>query len=105
MGSKSPAGRAASGVYEASPPEPRPRKGKTPYTAPRWSSRLYVRLKQEHIALFKFLLEAHGHLGYMSVVDRHAAILKLSYSPDCEREMRDFLSEARTRLPLDGIDI
>jgi hypothetical protein len=105
MGSESGVRHAAAGPREFSAPEPRPRKRKTPYTPPRWSSRLYVRLKQEHIALFKFLLEAHGHLGYMSVVDRHAAILKLSFSPDCEREMREFLTQARTRLPLDVIEI
>ena len=105
MRSESGARRAHSGVQEASGPEPRPRKRRTPYTAPRWSSRLYLRLKQEHIALFKFLLEAHGHLGYMSVVDRHAAILKLSFSPDCEREMREFLIEAQTRLPLEIINV
>ncbi|MBI4806382.1 MAG: DUF4911 domain-containing protein [Desulfovibrio sp.] len=90
---------------KCSPPEPRPRRRKTPYTPPRWSSRLYVRLRQEHIALFKFLLEAHGHLGYMSVVDRHAAILKLSFSPDCEREMRGFLREALGTLPFDLINV
>ena len=86
-------------------PEPRPRKSKTPYDPPRWSSRIYVRLDQAHIALFKFLLEAHGHLGFMSVVDRHQAILKLSYTPDCEREMREFLEEARETVPFVVIDI
>ena len=79
--------------------EPRPRGRKTPYAAPAWSARLYERMAQEHIALFKFLLEAHGHLGIMTVVDRHAAILKLSYSPDQEREMRQFLDEARRTVP------
>lgn len=86
-------------------PEPRPRKRKTPYAAPRWSSRLYVRLAPSHIALFKFLLEAHGHLGIMSVLDRHAAVAKLSYSPDCEREMRQFLEEARGTVPIEVIDL
>jgi hypothetical protein len=85
------------------PCEPRPRKRKTPYHAPRWSSRVYVRLEQRHIALFKFLLEAHGHLGLMSVADRHAAILKVSFSPDCAREMRAFLDEAREALPLEVV--
>jgi hypothetical protein len=105
MGSEPGMRTTPSHTRGSSSPEPRPRKHKVPYSPPRWSSRLYVRLAQEHIALFKFLLEAHGHLGYMSVVDRHAAILKLSYSPDCEREMREFLIEARTRLPLDVIEL
>jgi len=87
------------------PCEPRPRKRKTPYRAPRWSSRVYVKLEQRHIALFKFLLEAHGHLGFMSVADRHAAVLKVSYSPDCQREMREFLDEAREALPLEVVTL
>lgn len=86
-------------------PEPRPRRRKTPYQPPRWSSRLYVKLNREHLALFKFLLEAHGHLGIMSVVDRHAAVAKVSYSPDCEREMRAFLEEARRTVPFEVVDL
>lgn len=78
----------------AARPEPRPRKGRTPYAPPHWSSRLYLRMATADIGLFRFLLEAHGHLGFMSVADKHAAILKLSYSPDQEREVRAFLEEA-----------
>jgi len=84
--------------------EPRPRKRKTPYEAPRWSSRLYVKLAPSGFALFKFLLEAHGHLGIMTVTDRHAAIARLSYSPDCEREMRAFLEETREAVDFAVID-
>ena len=74
-------------------PEPRPRKAKRPYTPPAWSARVYVRLAPADIALFRFLLEAHGHLGIMTVTDRCAAILKVSFSPDCARELRAFLAE------------
>jgi len=86
-------------------PEPRPRKRKTPYQPPRWSSRVYVKLARDHIGLFRFLLEAHGHLGIMSVLDRHAAVAKVSYSPDCEREVRAFLEEAREAVPLQVVDL
>jgi len=85
-------------------PEPRPRKRKTPYVAPAWSARAYVRVSPEHIALFKFLLEAHGHLGIMTVADRHAAILTIRFSPDQEREMRQFLEEARQTVPFTVIE-
>ncbi|WP_243361217.1 DUF4911 domain-containing protein [Fundidesulfovibrio terrae] len=84
--------------------EPAPRKRKTPYRAPQRSSRLYVKLASADFALFKFLLEAHGHLGIMTVMDRHAAVAKLSYSPDCEREMRAFLEEAETSVAFEVID-
>jgi len=69
-----------------------------------WSARLYVRVRQEHIALFKFLLEAHSHLGIMSVADRHAAILTIRHSPDQEMEMRGFLEEARETVPFTVIE-
>jgi hypothetical protein len=54
--------------------------------------------------MFKFLLEAHGHLGIMSVADSHAAILKISYSPDQERDMRAFLEEIRDAVPFSVIE-
>jgi len=85
-------------------PEPAPRRRREPYAPPRWSSRLYVRLSPAHIGLLRFLLEAHGHLGVLSALDRHAATLKIAYSPDCEREMRLFLEEARELMPLDVIE-
>jgi hypothetical protein len=64
-----------------------------------------VRIDTRHIALFKFLLEAHGHLGFMSVADKHAAILKISYSPDQEREIQAFLEEVRDTVPFSVIDL
>ena len=85
--------------------KPHPRGRKAPYCALAWSARLYARVAPEHIALFKFLLEAHGHLGIMSVADRHAAILILRYSPDQEREMREFLEEARETVPFTVIEL
>ena len=85
--------------------KPYPSGRKTPYRAPAWSARLYARVAPEHIALFKFLLEAHGHLGIMSVADRHAAILTLRYSPDQEVEMREFLEEARETVPFTVIEL
>ena len=76
-------------------PEPKPRRRKTPYQPPRWSRRLYLRLAPADMALLKFLLEAQGHVGILSVVDRHAAMAKLTYSPDMEREVLEFLEQAR----------
>ncbi len=70
-------------------------KKRRPYTVPRWSRRLYLRLASADMALLKFLLEAQGHVGILSVVDRHAAVAKLTYSPDMEREVLEFLEQAR----------
>lgn len=85
--------------------EPRPRRRKTPYEAPRLSSRVYVKLAREHVGLLRFLLEAQSHVGILSVLDRHAAIAKITFSPDCERELRAFLEQARGTLPLQEISI
>ena len=63
--------------------------------APKWSARLYVRLAKHDIALFRYLLEAQENLGYMSVVDCNAAVLKVVFSPHQEREMRDYLEIMR----------
>ena len=85
--------------------EPRPRRRKTPYEAPRRSARVYVKLAREHVGLLRFLLEAQSHVGILSVLDRHAAIAKITFSPDCERELRAFLEQARGTLPLQAISI
>ncbi|WP_147818921.1 DUF4911 domain-containing protein [Salidesulfovibrio onnuriiensis] len=58
---------------------------------PERSSRLYVRIAREKIALFRFLLEAHDNLGIFTVVSKFTGILMLRYTPHQEREMRAFL--------------
>ncbi|MDY7001478.1 MAG: DUF4911 domain-containing protein [Thermodesulfobacteriota bacterium] len=63
---------------------------------PRWSRRLYIRISPADTAQFKFLLESYGHLAYLSVVDRYAAVARISFSPDQESEVRDFLDAVRS---------
>lgn len=63
--------------------------------APKRSARLYARIAERDIALFRFLLEAWDNLGYMSVVDCNAAVLKVVFSPHQEREMRECLESMR----------
>lgn len=77
------------------------RRKAAPYAPPRFSSRLYVRVAPEHQVLLKFLLEGHGHLGVLTAVDRHAAVIRLLYSPDQEREVRAFLEETGQTVPLE----
>lgn len=61
--------------------------------APRFSSRLYIRLEQSDTRMFRYLLEAYDNLAYSSVADRKACILKLVYSPQQEKEFMAALSE------------
>lgn len=79
--------------------KPRLRKPRPPLPAPQWSSLLYVRLAPEHIGMFRFLLEAQDNLGYATVVDKYAAVLKVVFSPHQEREMREFLAGMQQTIP------
>ena len=48
------------------------------------SSSLLIHIARSDIAMFRFLLEARGHTGFFTVLDSHAALLKLFFSPDQE---------------------
>lgn len=77
------------------------RRKAAPYVPPRFSARLYLRVAPEHQALLKFLLEGRDHLGLLTVADRHAAVVKLLYSPDQENDIQAFLEEAGRTIPLE----
>ena len=61
---------------------------------PEHSTCLYVQISPKDIAMFKFLLEAEDNLGYMSVVDRWSAALKVVYSPHQQKAMQAWLAHA-----------
>lgn len=83
------------------------RKIKRPPLAPppRFSSRLYVRLPQPQTRLFRYLLEAYDNLAYTSVTDRKACILKVIYTPQCEKHLLDVLEDIRTSVPFEYLDV
>lgn len=62
---------------------------------PHRSKRIYLRMAAEDIAFFKFILESHDNLAYLSVVDKYSAVLELVHTPGTERETRDFLKTMR----------
>lgn len=70
-----------------------------PLPAPSGSGRLLVRLAPEHIALFRFLLEAYDNLAFFTVLERRTALLKLVFSPQRERALRRALAEMAQNLP------
>lgn len=76
---------------------------RTAPSAPEWSERLYVELPPECMALFRFLLEARGHLAYFTVLDRRRALVRVVYSPGCAAEVRQALAEMAQSLPLSVI--
>lgn len=86
------------------PSRKRPRRGKILPT-PRRSARLYVSIEPSRVGMFRFLLEAADNLALMSVVDRFGSVLQIRFSPHQEREVREFLTGMRERLPFEEIPV
>ena len=70
-----------------------------PLRLPCRSGRLLLRLAPEHVALFRFLLEAYDNCAYFTVLERRPALLKLVFSPQRERAVRRALAEMSQSLP------
>ncbi|QLA15746.1 DUF4911 domain-containing protein [Desulfolutivibrio sulfoxidireducens] len=75
----------------------RPRRPR-PYAAPRRSRRLYIGLPGRDVGLLRFLLEGYGHLACMTVVDRYAAVVRLSFAPGRRAEVEEFLAAAAVEI-------
>lgn len=78
----------------------KPRKPVRRGPLPTRSARVYLRLAPRDIALCRFLLEARDNLGYLTVLDRSAAVLELVHSPGQEREVREALEEIGREISL-----
>ena len=65
---------------------------------------LLVRLEARHTALFRFLLEAYGHVASFSVLEPKTALLKVIFSPHGERQARRALEEISQSLPLEILE-
>lgn len=75
------------------------RRRQRPYVPPEASQRLYVRLLPRHVALLKFLLEAEDNLALPTVVDRFAAVVRLTYSPDAAARVEGFVRDLAAVCP------
>ena len=67
---------------------------------PRWSARLLLTLRPQDVGMFRFLLEGYDNAATFTVLDAHAAILKLGYSPREEGRVRRLLADIAQSLPL-----
>lgn len=63
------------------------------------SKYLLLRMEPQHVAMFRFLLEAYGHLAYFTVLERRPVLMKLGFSPDMERQVRQALREIVATVP------
>lgn len=67
------------------------------------SATLYLRLARAHVALFRFLLEAHEGLAMFTSLGADAKgneVLCLRFAPGAQGQVREFLEAARTEMPL-----
>ena len=77
----------------------RQRKPRPPLPAPVSSARVYIHIAPADVAMFRFLLEAEDNLGYMSVLNRWEALLKVTCSPHQTKRLRGHLDGMRESLP------
>lgn len=63
------------------------------------SSYLLLRMEPKNVAMFRFLLEAYGHLAYFTVLERRPVLMKLGFSPDMERQVHAALAEIAASVP------
>lgn len=76
-----------------------------PLPAPRFSSRLYVRLAPKDVAMFRFLLEAEDNLALMSTVDRWSCVLRVTFSPHQEEAVRRHLAAMRETVAFEEVAV
>lgn len=62
--------------------------------------RVLVRISPEKVGMFRFLLEAHDHLGVFTVMDRREALLKVCASPHEEARLLRALADMADTLNL-----
>lgn len=67
---------------------------------PAHSRSLLIRLAPAHTGMFRFLLEACDNLAYFTVLEKDTALLRLFYSPHCEKSVRRALDDIAQTLPL-----
>lgn len=77
----------------------RQRKPRPPLPAPVSSARVYIHIAPTDVAMFRFLLEAEDNLGYMSVLNRWEALLKVTCSPHQTARLRHYLAGMKELLP------
>lgn len=58
-----------------------------------------VQLAPKDTGLFHALLESHGHMACLTVIDPKKALLRLTFSPESERSVRQILETMAQTVP------
>ncbi len=61
---------------------------------------LLVKIAPDKVGMFRFLLEAYGHVAYFSVINKYDALLKIVFSPHRERAAHEALHEISQSIAL-----
>lgn len=64
------------------------------------SSRMLVRMEARHVAMFRFLLEAHDNLALFTVLERRPALLMLMFAEESREEVIKMLIEVSQTISL-----
>lgn len=64
------------------------------------SSRMLVRMESCHVAMFRFLLEAHDNLALFTVLERRPALLMLLFAEESRNSVLEVLEEISASLPI-----
>lgn len=67
---------------------------------PSRSSRMLVRMESCHVAMFRFLLEAHDNLALFTVLERRPALLMLLFAEESRNSVLEMLEEISASLPI-----
>ncbi len=71
-----------------------------PLDAAEHSKFLLVKIAPDLVGMFRFLLEAYGHVAYFSVINKYDALLKIVFSPHRERAAHAALQEISQSLDI-----
>ena len=72
---------------------------------PRWSGRVYLRVPRPDIAYIRFILESYDNLAFMSVLDRFEALVRLTFSPDQEAEVRELIQRLAREMDIREVPV
>ena len=63
------------------------------------SALLLLRMHPSQVGMFRFLLEAHGHTGFFTVLEKQTALVKFGYAQEMEQQVAKVLKEIATTVP------
>jgi len=73
-------------------------------TAASKSSIVYVRLRSQDMAMFRFLMEAHDALAMLTIIEPKATLVKILYSPHEEERLHLALTSVQELISVEIVE-